>query len=209
MPLNPLASEFVPPSTPPQGASPFRSVPVPIKSSGKPRSSQPQVVEISTWAGVVCEQVSPTKLGPQLSLDLQFDDVFEGGHSLGHQSSVTSGCELGTLEQQLSSVSLAEEATTAEAEAVIHEAQLELECDGPVQIATVTNVPNGLPAKAGPHDFDILRVVGQGAFGKVRHWPPTFPLPVPGISPAATVSLAAPSIPAVTNTHAPLCRCFK
>jgi hypothetical protein len=45
----------------------------------------------------------------------------------------------------------------------VEQAQAELEGDGPVQSATVTDTHQ---SKVGPCDFEILRVVGQGAFGK-------------------------------------------
>jgi hypothetical protein len=40
-----------------------------------------------------------------------------------------------------------------------------LEGDGPVESSCVEGSPS---SKVGPQDFEILRVVGQGAFGKVE-----------------------------------------
>jgi hypothetical protein len=47
----------------------------------------------------------------------------------------------------------------------VAEARYELEHDGPVQASISSDSAH---RKVGPHDFEILRVVGQGAFGKVR-----------------------------------------
>lgn len=44
------------------------------------------------------------------------------------------------------------------------DAQHEMIHDGPVSMCATTNMP---PTKVGPEDFQMLRVVGQGAFGKV------------------------------------------
>ncbi|GBF95208.1 serine threonine kinase [Raphidocelis subcapitata] len=49
--------------------------------------------------------------------------------------------------------------------AAVEQARHELLCDGPVQSCAATGMPPS--TRVGPRDFDILRVVGQGAFGKV------------------------------------------
>jgi hypothetical protein len=46
----------------------------------------------------------------------------------------------------------------------LHDAQMEIERDGPI-----SQTGNGTPCtKVGLQDFELLSVVGQGAFGKVR-----------------------------------------
>jgi hypothetical protein len=49
--------------------------------------------------------------------------------------------------------------------AAVEQARLELRCDGPVESCAATGMPAS--TRVGPRDFEILRVVGQGAFGKV------------------------------------------
>jgi hypothetical protein len=49
----------------------------------------------------------------------------------------------------------------------VQAAQCALQADGPVLSSSSTDQS---AAKLGPQDFEILKVVGQGAFGKVRDW---------------------------------------
>ncbi|KAI8465027.1 MAG: kinase-like domain-containing protein [Monoraphidium minutum] len=49
--------------------------------------------------------------------------------------------------------------------AAVEQARFELRCDGPVERCAATGMP--AETRVGPEDFEILRVVGQGAFGKV------------------------------------------
>eukprot|EP00798_Chlamydomonas_sp_ICE-L_P026807 gene26807-4401_t len=49
----------------------------------------------------------------------------------------------------------------------IHQEQQEMEVEEAVQ--SVVTASGGSGAKVGTHDFEILKVVGQGAFGKVMH----------------------------------------
>ena len=76
-------------------------------------------------------------------------------------------------------------------EEALHDAQVEMEQDDLVSVGSVAQ-PLGSPmrplsmmatnplvevqdTKVGLHDFELLSVVGQGAFGKVRgSWPPAW-----------------------------------
>lgn len=153
MTLNPFANEWVPPSIAAPNAKTAKSLPMAIKPTSKPR---PVIsVDITTFAGVVeyPASASPAKMTNQSSVDLQFDDAFDQQENEDPQAAT-----------DLSIHSIPEEVISAEAEAVIQQAQAELERDGPVQSSSVTS---GSPRKVGPVDFEVLRVVGQGAFGKV------------------------------------------
>jgi hypothetical protein len=57
------------------------------------------------------------------------------------------------------------QAQAAEAARQVAAAQVALLSDGPVLSASATDAS---APKLGPQDFEILKVVGQGAFGKVR-----------------------------------------
>jgi hypothetical protein len=57
------------------------------------------------------------------------------------------------------------QAQAAEAARQVAAAQVALQSDGPVLSASATDAS---APKLGPQDFEILKVVGQGAFGKVR-----------------------------------------
>lgn len=162
--LDPLAKEFVPnlgaAAAPWNIPAKHTSVPIPI-ALGKQKSPPPSVACV--FEPGLAEPVTSVD-NESNGHDLHFDEVFEGAAD-SRQSSVAS--------EAVGEAS----ATTAEAKNHVHDlsvhplenglveaAQTELDKDGPVQSSCATDSSS---TKVGPHDFEILRVVGQGAFGKV------------------------------------------
>lgn len=166
MTLNPFASEWTPSGPCDKKPASASSEPVAIKKGNPEPRSRTVHISISTCAPGLYPPPSPhdgaVALHPLDSQDLGFDEFASDG-SLSKQSSLNLACDMSAPLSRLASASLAEE-TFEQSQAAIQEAQAELERDGPVESSSVIGNPS---SKVGPQDFEILRVVGQGAFGKV------------------------------------------
>lgn len=184
--LNPNASEYVPTFAVSAAAS---NAPVP---AAKPRAvPSPVVVQITAAEDADdAQQCGVGSLNRNNSTDLHFDDVmFEQMTPTSRQSSLASNLdpeEEGTTSLSEACPTIpecpAEESPFVASAPVnigaglgtrastvdivdVEQAQEELDRDGPVQSSSVTGGSSA--QRVGPQDFEILRVVGQGAFGKV------------------------------------------
>eukprot|EP00983_Pelagomonas_calceolata_P102425 1158802-Pelagomonas_calceolata.AAC.7 len=91
------------------------------------------------------------------------EDLVDAEGDDGLQQAVQQGLEAG----RCSIKELVQKEKRLNEEVAVQRAQAELDSDGPVLQSSNTK-QNPLQAKVTPQDFEMLRVVGQGAFGKVR-----------------------------------------
>lgn len=172
--LNPSAKEFVPVSCLSTDATVVLQGPAstPI-SIGKPKtrassSFRNEQFLAQTLANDCAAVVSEALSGLNCKCsELQFDEVF-GASGVSRESSVASELDRTPSTEPVSSPFAAAAGNKADVTAVrddpVEEAQSKLDQDGPVLASSCTE---NATTKVGPHDFEILRVVGQGAFGKV------------------------------------------
>eukprot|EP00200_Dunaliella_tertiolecta_P003728 CAMPEP_0202360384 /NCGR_PEP_ID=MMETSP1126-20121109/13346_1 /ASSEMBLY_ACC=CAM_ASM_000457 /TAXON_ID=3047 /ORGANISM="Dunaliella tertiolecta, Strain CCMP1320" /LENGTH=747 /DNA_ID=CAMNT_0048954081 /DNA_START=226 /DNA_END=2469 /DNA_ORIENTATION=- len=90
------------------------------------------------------------------------EDLVDAEGDDGLQQAVQQGLEAG----RCSIKELVQKEKRLNEEVAVQRAQAELDSDGPVLQSSNTK-QNPLQAKVTPQDFEMLRVVGQGAFGKV------------------------------------------
>jgi p70 ribosomal S6 kinase len=132
----------------------------PVEKSLKPIS---RVSSSSPVVSLLSLSLGTGKLASGSSEDT--DSVHEyssiGGDSDCLAATVTSGDEPSPLPTMDCPLNLADE--MAKNALALHDAQMEIERDGPI-----SQTGNGTPCtKVGLQDFELLSVVGQGAFGKV------------------------------------------
>lgn len=183
--LNPAAIEFIPLAivmASPVDAKQSNAIPIKQRTPASARAKCEGRWGESTAAGQPTDLA--TILHTQLSADMQFDEVMfdhnEHKAAVSSQSSIEES-RLGTTTHDIaaddntpSRVRTPEDRVEGLAAPVtgtssngsdgdpLEKAQQELDFDAPVQSFAET-----VGSKVSPKDFEILRVVGQGAFGKV------------------------------------------